>query len=217
MKLVLATGNRGKLREMRSILSAHDIAVVPIGDVVPGFDVEESGATFAANARLKARAGYEATGLPCAADDSGLCVVGLSGEPGVRSARYAGPGKSDADRTAYLLSRMERMEADARRAWFACALYAVVPAHWVDPAAAAEVLPEEGIAGVEMVGILIEGRLNGSIGRSERGDKGFGYDPVFRPDADPDRSLAEFSLEEKNAISHRGLAFLRFSEVLRSS
>lgn len=206
MDLVLATTNRGKCEEVRSILRGLDVRVLAIGDLVPGFDVEETGSTFAENARLKARAACAATGLPSAADDSGLCVAGLDGDPGVHSSRFAGPGRTDAEKSAFLLSRMERLVGDARRAWFACVVYAILPAEAVRPVAGVDLLPETGLE-LETVGLLAPGRLDGVIGRTPRGSCGFGYDPVFLPDRDPVRTLAEFSLVEKNAISHRGQAF----------
>jgi XTP/dITP diphosphohydrolase len=206
MDLVLATNNRGKLDEMQSILSGLGVRVLAVGDLVPGFDVEETGHTFAANARLKARAAFVATGLPSAADDSGLCVAGLDGAPGVRSSRFAGPGKSDAEKSAFLLSRLVRMTGAARRAWFACAVYAILPAGAVRPVDGVELFPEPE-AGDGFRGLSTQGRLDGAIGCSPRGAGGFGYDPIFIPDDDPTRTLAEYTLVEKNAISHRGRAF----------
>jgi XTP/dITP diphosphohydrolase len=178
-RVVLATGNPHKVAELRAILEP----------LLPGITVEaydgpspvEDGDTFVANALIKARAAADRTGLPAIADDSGITVDALGGEPGIHSARYSGTGRDD-DNRALLLERM-RGVAD-RRAEFVCAAVlvgagddVVVEAHWP--------------------GLVLEG---------ERGSGGFGYDPVFQPEG-LDRSAAELSAEEKNAVSHRGQAF----------
>ncbi len=218
-RLVVATGNRGKIREISSLLARLPVEVVPVGSLVAGFDPEETGATFLENARLKAMAAFHATGLPSLADDSGLCVVGLGLEPGVRSSRYAGEGKSDADRVRFLLSRMEKLTGAERAAWFACTLYGVIPAAWVPGVASAG--PDPASTGVSLepgppgfLGVVCVGRLPGQIGFDPRGTDGFGYDPVFHPDDDPTRTLAQYGLDEKNRISHRGIAFRTFSDWL---
>jgi len=224
-RLVAATQNKGKIREITALLAGLGLEVLPIAQIVPDFDVEETGATFLDNARLKAVAAFEATGLPSLADDSGLCVVGLGLEPGVRSSRYAGEGCCDEERVAYLLSRMGGITGSGRTAWFECTLYGVVPADWAGPdtvvkgpdapmpRADAWITREDGPDGY--VGIVARGRLPGRIGYVPRGENGFGYDPVFHPDADPSRTLAEYGLAEKNRISHRGIAFFTFAEWLR--
>jgi len=212
-ELVVASGNRGKLVEIGATLALPGLRLLPVGDLVPGFDVEETGETFLDNSRLKARAAYAATGRASVADDSGLCVVGLGLEPGVRSSRYAGDNRTDVERNAFLLEKMRSLTEDARRAWFACVVYAIIPRRKIRPWA--DCLLEE-LPGVEpgYVGISVEGRLSGTIGPAPCGCEGFGYDPVFVPDADASRTLAEFSLAEKNAISHRGQAFGKLRECL---
>ncbi|MBM4355197.1 MAG: non-canonical purine NTP pyrophosphatase [Deltaproteobacteria bacterium] len=217
-RLVVATQNRGKIREISTLLEGLGVEVLPIGRLAPGFDVDETGTTFLENARLKAQAAFAATGLPSLADDSGLCVTGLGLEPGVRSSRYAGEGKSDAERVEFLLSRMAGIGGDGRRAYFSCTLYAILPGELMagsgEPSApGTEGLRfESGPAG--HAAVTVEGRLPGRIGFQPRGDKGFGYDPVFHPDHDPRRTLAEYGLDEKNLISHRGAAFRAFAAWL---
>jgi len=210
-RLVVATGNQGKISEIAALLSGLSVEVVPIGSLVPGFYVEETGETFLENARLKAMAAFRETGLPAIADDSGLCVVGLGLEPGVRSSRYAGEGRSDAQRVAFLLSKMEMLTGADRTAWFSCTLYGVIPAEWAGGAVDGVTL-ERGPEG--HVGVAAVGKLPGRIGFEPRGSQGFGYDPVFHPDDDPARTLAQYGLEEKNRISHRGIAFKTFADWL---
>lgn len=206
---VVASGNRGKLKEIGWALRHLSVELVPAGELVPGFDPEETGATFEANAAIKALAAFEATGRPSIADDSGLCVVGLNGEPGVFSARYAGEGRSDAERVTFLLERMKELEGEARKAWFQCCCVAIVPAHRIasDPSPVAEPAPLPAGWGW----IVANGYIHGRIGFEPRGCHGFGYDPVFLPDLFPGRTLAELSLEEKTRVSHRGLAFTQFA------
>lgn len=185
-KLVLATSNQGKIRELKAMLEAagQTWEVLGLSDF-PGYEApEENGATFRENAALKAVAAAAYTGLPCLADDSGLCVDALEGRPGVRSARYAGEGHSDAANIQKLLQELREVPEEKRTAHFACALCLADPA-----------------------GVLFEceGRCQGRIARECRGDRGFGYDPVFLlPDG---RTMAELQPEEKNAISHRGRAY----------
>lgn len=180
--LVLATGNRGKAAELRRILAGLDVALLDGHDVALG-DVEETGATFTANALLKARAAAAATGHPAVADDSGLVVDALDGEPGVRSARYAGGHGDDAANTALVLRRMEGIAV--RSARFVCV------AALVDP------------EGREWTA---EGRLEGALTLAPRGAGGFGYDPVLEP-LGYAVTTAELAPDEKDAISHRGQAF----------
>lgn len=214
MRLVVGSNNAGKLEEIRAVLEHLSIVPVPVSQLVPEFDVEETGLTFLENARLKAEAAFAATGDPCLADDSGLCVVGLGLEPGVRSSRYAGEGRTDAERNMFLLQKMEHLKGDQRAAYFACSVYAIVPLAVLSPDALSAVMGHyEGGA----VGVAVEGRLHGRIGDSLAGEGGFGYDPLFYPRPDPSRSLAQFSMAEKNAVSHRGQALARFSSLLVSS
>ncbi len=186
-RIVLATGNAHKVAELRAILTP----LLPGVDLVPydGPSPVEDGSTFLENALIKARAAAKATGLPALADDSGIEVTALGGAPGIHSARYAGTG-DDADNRALLLDRMAGV-AD-RRARFVCA--AVV----VDGERSWE-------AQAEWPGELLE---------APSGDGGFGYDPLFQP-AGEERSAAALSPEEKNAGSHRGLAFRALAAQLR--
>jgi len=180
--LVLATANRGKVAELRRILTGLDVVLLDGTDVALA-DVEETGATFAENALLKARAAAAATGHAAVADDSGLAVDALDGEPGVRSARYAGVHGDDAANTDLVLRRMEGIAV--RSARFVCVAALATP------------------AGREWTA---EGRLEGALTLAPRGTGGFGYDPVFEP-LGYTVTTAELAPEEKDAISHRGQAF----------
>ncbi len=187
MTLVLATRNQGKLNELRTLLVGLRVSVVAVTDVVPSMPVvEETGATFAENALLKARAVSRATHLVTLADDSGLEVDALSGRPGVRSARFAREGATDAENNAELLSALQEVEDSQRSARFRCVMALVDPFGEDDP-------------------VLTEGTCEGSIARSTRGLGGFGYDPIFVVD-EVGRTLAEIGDEAKNEISHRGKA-----------
>jgi XTP/dITP diphosphohydrolase len=178
-RIVLATGNAHKLAELRAILEPLLPGVELIG--YDGPSPVEDGATFLANALIKATAANAATGLPALADDSGIAVTALGGAPGIHSARYAGTGRDD-DNRALLLSRMAD-EAD-RRAHFVCAAVLV--------------------AGDERY--EVEAEWPGEVLREPEGDGGFGYDPLFQPSGEH-RSAAAMTAEEKNAVSHRGTAF----------
>jgi XTP/dITP diphosphohydrolase len=178
VRLVLASRNRGKARELAPLLAPHEIEVLPEGVELPS----ETGQTFAANALVKARAAAAATGLPAIADDSGIEAQALGGAPGVRSARFAGQGATDAENLAKLLR-----EAPAGSAvQYVCALALVDPARDVEQ--------------------VFEGRCTGTLAARPRGEGGFGYDPAFVPDDAPDRTMAELAPAEKDAISHRGHA-----------
>jgi XTP/dITP diphosphohydrolase len=182
MRLVVATRNPHKLRELGEILTAFELVPLPAGIELP----PEDGETFAANALRKARAARDATGCAALADDSGIAAAALAGRPGVRSARFAGEGASDEDNLARLITEL-RPHGD-RSVAYVCAL-----AH-VDQ------------DGVETV---VEGRCEGTLIDEPRGEGGFGYDPAFVPaDTGPgdDRTMAELSPVEKHAISHRGRA-----------
>jgi XTP/dITP diphosphohydrolase len=186
-RLVLATRNAHKVDELRRILEATGVEVELVGlDSFPDVpEVDETGATFAENALLKAHAVVAATGLAAVADDSGLCVHVLGGMPGVFSARWAGAHGDDLANLRLLLAQLGDVPDDRRTAHFACA--------------AALALPD----GREHV---VEGRLNGVVVDEPRGSNGFGYDPVFVPEGDS-RTTAEMSAADKDAISHRGRAF----------
>ncbi len=183
-KLVIATHNQGKLLEYRQLLADLPLEVVSLDDLGITVDVNETGQTFAENARLKAQAYAKMTGLATWADDSGLEVDALDGRPGVYSARYGGPGLSDPDRVRLLLQEMDGLPAPQRTARFRCAV--------------AIALPDGSLH-------TVEDAVEGLIAGAPRGDNGFGYDPVFLL---PDRSLtmAELPPAVKNLISHRGKA-----------
>jgi XTP/dITP diphosphohydrolase len=180
-RLVFATGNRGKLREVAEILAPAGVTVLGIADVAPAWHVVEDGATFAANARLKAESAARLTGLPALGDDSGLEVDALGGRPGVRSARYAGEHASDAENTALLLRELVDIPDEQRGARFRCALVVAWPdGRWTEA----------------------DGCCEGRIARAPRGTGGFGYDPVF-VDPASGRTFAELPVEAKNSFSHR--------------
>jgi len=190
MKLVLASRNRGKLRELSAILSGFGIETVLQSDV--GFDeeVEENGTTFEENSLIKAKAVYEATGLAAIADDSGLMVDALNGEPGVYSARYGGETcKTDADRNAHLLENMKDIPDEKRGAKFVSVISCVLPDGTV---------------------LTARGECPGVILREGRGADGFGYDPLFYV-PEENGTYAEISAERKNQISHRALAMEEFA------
>jgi XTP/dITP diphosphohydrolase len=194
-RLVLATRNAHKVTELRAILADAGLAVGLVGaDAYPEVpDVKETGVTFAENALLKAVALAEATGLPAVADDSGLCVDVLGGAPGIFSARWAGRHGDDAANLALLLAQLSDIAAPHRAAHFACA--------------AALALPD----GTTRV---VEGRLRGTLRTEPAGTGGFGYDPVLQPDG-LTTTCAELTPDEKNAISHRGVAFRELVPVVR--
>ncbi|MBW3660545.1 MAG: RdgB/HAM1 family non-canonical purine NTP pyrophosphatase [Gemmatimonadetes bacterium] len=183
--LVLATGNPDKLRELSPFFANLDLELVAVRALVPGWEVEETGATLEANATLKARAAVTATRLPAVADDTGLFVDALGGAPGVRSSRFAGEGATYADNVARLLAELEPVPAEERGARFRTV--------------AALARPDGALE-------RFEGVLEGRILRAPRGKGGFGYDPVFLVE-ERGRTLAELPLEEKNRISHRAGAF----------
>lgn len=188
----MASGNRGKLREIERILADLDFTVVPQSD----FDVseaDETGDTFVANALIKARHAAAATGLPAIADDSGLAVDALQGRPGVFSARYAGPDADDAANIDKLLQELALVEDADRGATFHCV--------------ACFVTPDSDTA------LIAEGSWRGSIARQRTGTGGFGYDPVF-VDAELGVTSAQLSAEEKNQRSHRGKALAELARLL---
>ena len=193
-RIVLATGNPGKAREIGELLAPASVEIVPQSD----FGLEsaaETASTFIENALLKARHAALGSGLPAIADDSGLVVDALGGAPGIHSARYAGGG-GDAANIVKLLAALERVPADGRGARFVCV--AVLLRHPDDP------LP-----------LVCEGRWEGAIASAPRGSGGFGYDPVFIPAGDT-RTAAELDPDEKNRLSHRGRAFAQLLDRLRA-
>ncbi len=183
-KLVLASHNQGKIDELSQMLAPYGVKILSARDLeLP--DVEETGATFAENAALKAEALSEYTGLPCLADDSGLCVDALDGLPGVYSARYA------ADSDARINKLIRELKESGKSDWsahFSCVLALKVPHQKTR---------------------FFEGRVDGKIIEERRGNEGFGYDPIFVPNG-YERTFAEMSKEEKAKISHRGKALLQF-------
>ena len=195
MKLVLASGNRGKLVEMHAILADLDIALVAQSEL--GIDdVEETGTTFVENALLKARHAARVSGLPALGDDSGLCVDALGGAPGLYSARYAGTHGDAAANIAKLLTVLRGVPDEHRMAHFHCTLVLLRSAD--DPAP-----------------LIAEGRWHGRILQAPRGANGFGYDPVFFDDT-LGAGAAELEAATKNRVSHRALALARLREALRA-
>ncbi|MEO6461558.1 MAG: RdgB/HAM1 family non-canonical purine NTP pyrophosphatase [Candidatus Eisenbacteria bacterium] len=189
---ILATANGHKVGEIAAILAAAgsqvELVPLPPGVTLP----EETGNTFLANARLKARAVVAATGQVALADDSGLEVDALGGDPGVHSARYAGDGADDEANNAKLLAALEGIHGPNRRARFRCVLVLARP------------------DGAEVVA---QGAIEGFILPALRGGAGFGYDPLFQPEGDA-RSLAEYPPDEKNRVSHRGQAVRQLLALL---
>lgn len=188
-RLVLATHNPGKVVELAELLAPHGLQVVSAGDLgLP--EPEETGATFIANAELKALAAAKASGLPALADDSGLCVDALNGDPGIYSARWAGPGKD-------FMVAMKRVRdglglEGSRTAHFICALSLAWPNGHVES---------------------VEGRVDGSLTWPPKGNNGFGYDPMFVMDG-MERTFGEISRAEKEADNHRARAFRRLLPLL---
>ena len=189
MKIIAATKNKNKLREFGEILKGFEIISQEEAGV--DIDVEETGATFEENSLLKAKAIFEATGITAIADDSGLCVDALGGDPGVYSARYGGEGYDDEGRVQLLLKNMKEIPQEKRTARFVCAITMV---------------GKEGI-------ITARGECEGRIDYSPKGENGFGYDPVFFVEK-YGKTMAEISSEEKNSISHRGKALEIFAQKL---
>ncbi len=186
MKVVLASQNKKKIVEMREILSQMGVEVLSQRDVGVNLEPEETGTTFEENARIKARAVMEATGLPAIADDSGLMVDALGGEPGVYSARYGGPGLDDTGRWQLLLRNM--MGKTDRTCQFVSVICCAFPG-----------------AGE----ILVRGECPGILAQAPQGEGGFGYDPIFYlPQLG--KTMAQLTPEEKNQISHRAKALAEF-------
>ena len=202
MKIIFATANAGKLREAAEVLGPGFEIVSPASLGITE-DIPETGSTLQENSLQKARYLFERTGLPCFADDTGLEVDALGGAPGIYSARYAGPGHDHQKNMEKLLAELEKLEIPdqvrnderSRRARFRTVVTLIL----------ADGEPR-----------FFEGVCEGSIAREKRGTGGFGYDPVFLPDAYPGRTLAEVSEEEKNAVSHRGRAIRAMAAWLKS-
>jgi XTP/dITP diphosphohydrolase len=199
-RVVIATHNPGKLAEMRELLAPHGIAASSAAELGLA-EPEETGATFAANARIKAQAAAQATGLPAFADDSGLVVEALGGDPGIYSARWAGPDKDfrfAMNRIQTELMAKDAKTPEARRAHFVAALCLAWPDGHLEE---------------------FEGRVNGDLVWPPRGIKGFGYDPMFKPDGF-EETFGEMSAEEKHGLppkgkglSHRARAFVKLAQA----
>jgi XTP/dITP diphosphohydrolase len=193
MRFVLATANPGKAHEIVEILGATTLGLDVVARPPDVAEVDESGSTLEANARLKARAVRDATGEAAIADDTGLEVEALDGAPGIRTARFAGPAATDADNVALLLERLDALPLERRRARFVTVAVASFP------------------DGRELAAI---GTADGTIASEGRGTGGFGYDSVFIPDDGDGRTFAELSRAEKDARSHRGDAFRTLAQGL---
>lgn len=181
---IIASNNAHKVLELNRILKPLGIAALTAKQAGVNLDdVEETGSTFAENARLKAKAAFEKCNIPSIADDSGLMVDALNGAPGVFSARYAGPGASDSDKINKLLCELKDMPMDKRTAAFVCSICCILDSGEI---------------------IEVSGRCNGKIAFEPKGKGGFGYDPVFI--AENGKSFAELSSDEKDMLSHRGCA-----------
>lgn len=197
MRVVVASSNEGKVREIRHVLEPLGWEVARAADLGrDAVEVDETGETFLENALIKARAYADAFQCAALADDSGLEADALGGAPGVRSARYAGEPADDAANNAKLLAALDGVPAAERTARFRCVMALV----WPD----GRVLAADGVC---------EGR----IGFEPRGTGGFGYDPLFLPDAVPGKTMAELSPDEKSAISHRGAALRALRDALEQT
>jgi XTP/dITP diphosphohydrolase len=185
VELLIASRNRGKVAEIREILSMKNVHIRDLHELGFEGDIEESGDTFEENALIKARAVFRRYGRPVIADDSGLVVPYLDGEPGVRSARYAGPNATDTQNNDLLLSRLRDAEGKEREAFFRCvAVFYIGPEQYR----------------------IAEGTVRGIITTELHGTGGFGYDPLFHV-AQYGRTMAQLADAQKNAVSHRGMAF----------
>ncbi len=191
-EIILATNNQNKVREMKQKLSSFDIKVLSLKEAGIDVDVEETGETFKENAEIKADAIYEMLKKPVIADDSGLCIDALDGAPGVHSHRFAGEEATDADRINMVLEKLKDVPKEKRTARFKCCVC------YID---------ENGEKH------FFEEKAEGIIGYEPKGTNGFGFDPIFHYEGD-NRSFAEYSPEEKNAVSHRGKAVARFIDFI---
>jgi XTP/dITP diphosphohydrolase len=202
-RLLVATRSVHKLAELRDLLRVDTAELVSLDDLGVAGDVDETGSTFEANARLKARHGARLTGLPTIADDSGLEVDALAGGPGVRTRRYAGENATDLHNNAKLLAALAGLPPERRTARYVCVLALALP----DATGPRGGLPVH----------VVRGTCRGRIAPAPRGTGGFGYDPIFEPAVEPPggRTLGEWSQAAKNEISHRGAAARRMQPILR--
>lgn len=194
-KLIFATGNQGKLKEIREIMADLDVEVLSMKEAGVQTEIEENGTTFEENAVIKARAVGKLTGELTLADDSGLEIDYLNKEPGVYSARYMGEDTSYHVKNASLIKRLEGVPMEQRTARFVCVIAAVFPDGRVETA---------------------RGTIEGVIGYEERGENGFGYDPIFYV-PELNCSTAELTPGQKNEISHRGKALRKMKEILKEA
>ena len=192
-KIIFATGNEGKMKEIRLILEDLGVEILSLKDTGIAFDIEENGETFEENAVIKAKAVMQATGALVLADDSGLEIDYLHGEPGVYSARYLGEDTSYRIKNQNLIERLEGVPDEKRTARFVCVIAAAFPDGRV---------------------LTARGTIEGMIGYEERGEGGFGYDPIFwLPECGC--STAELTMEKKNELSHRGKALRARKEEIK--
>ncbi len=191
MKLVIATNNQGKVREIKEMLEPIGYEPVSLKDAGIEIEVVEDGETFAENAHKKAKAVYDICHCPVVADDSGLEVDFLGGAPGIYSARYAGEDATDEQRIQKILDELDGVDESMRTARFVCSLYCIID---------------------DDTEYSVRGTLEGFIGTEPLGHNGFGYDPIFM--VDEDTSVAMLSSEEKNRISHRASAIKQLTEIL---
>ena len=190
MFLLVASGNKGKIREIKSILSDLNIEILSLKDVGINADIEENGSTFEENALIKACEIAKLVDMPVLADDSGLCVDALNGAPGIYSARYAGENATDADRIGKLLAELKNV--NDRNARFVCVMAMVLP---------------------NGQRIVSEGTVQGTIAEEPMGASGFGYDPVFIPNGYR-QSFAQLGEDEKNKLSHRYNALINLKKKI---
>lgn len=197
MDYLIATHNMKKRAELQRILAPLNIRVLLAEEAgVMLTDVEETGETFEENALLKANSGCLESGIPCVADDSGLCVDALGGAPGIYSARYGGEHGNDENNIKVLLKALEDVPADKRTARFVSVVCCVYP---------------DGSR------LVVRGECEGMIGFEEKGNGGFGYDPVFLPIGMDGRTMAELSADEKDLISHRGKAVAALANAIKAN
>ncbi len=189
-KIIAATKNKNKIREFKEILPTFDIITQEEAGI--DLDVEETGTTFRENALLKAEAIFDKTGIPALADDSGLVVFALGGEPGVYSARYGGEGLDDKGRLNLVLEKMKDVDDERRGAKFVCNIAFVTKEKTYEA----------------------QGECEGVIIREPKGENGFGYDPIFYV-PEKGKTTAQMSADEKNEISHRGRALRNLSEIIK--
>lgn len=189
MKIIIASHNQGKIKELSALLAPKGIELIAQASLAVS-DIPETGLTFVENALLKARHASKATNLPALADDSGLIVPYLNGAPGLKTARFAGEKASSQDNIAKLLSMLRAAQEHERQAYFYCLI--VYMRHWQDPAP-----------------IIAEGKWHGYIAKEPQGQEGFGYDPIFYL-PEKQQTSAELPFEIKNKISHRGQAIQSF-------